>query len=325
MSEKRASMLVTGGSGFVGRMLCKELIVRGYRVRAAIRELAGWDADGCEPVKIFSVDSNTNWENALYAVDTVVHLAARVHVMHDDAYDPLGAFRRVNVEGTERLARSAAAVGVKRFVYVSSIKVNGEDTKDGVKFTEDDLPCPKDPYGVSKMEAEEVLKSIAQETGLEVVIVRPPLVYGIGVKGNFSLMLKMLSKNIPLPLASVRNLRSLIYVENLVDALIVCATHPAASGKTYLVSDGEDVSTPDLLRYLQVGMGGADKLFVCPLGLIKWMGRLFGQSDRIDRLLGSLRVDSGKIRRELGWSNPYALSEGLQKTGASARSGLNEK
>lgn len=314
------SILVTGANGFVGSMLCAELIKRGGRsAHAAVRAAVVSDIDGCKMIKISDIDSNTDWSDALRGITTVIHLAARVHVMRDDAGDPVEEFRRVNVAGTERLARSAVASGVKRLVYVSSIKVNGEATQGGNKFTEADVPLPQDPYGVSKMEAENSLSRIAQETGLEVVIVRTPLVYGAGVKGNFAQMLKVLAKGIPLPLASISNLRSLIYVENLVDALIVCATHPAAAGQIYLVSDGEDVSTPDLLRQLGAAMGHPARLFFCSPSLLKLAGHLIGKSDQIERLLGSLRVDSGKIRRELGWCPPYTLREGLQNTGASVR------
>ncbi len=202
---------------------------------------------------------------------------------------------------------------------MSSIKVNGEATSGDVKFTEADTPTPHDPYGVSKSEAEQVLRRVADETGLEVVIVRPPLVYGPGVKGNFAQMLKALAKGIPLPLASVRNLRSLIYVENLVDVLTLCAVHPAAAGKIYLVSDGEDVSTFDLLRKLGAAMGHPARLFPCSPTLLKLAARLIGKTDQAERLLGSLRVDSGIIRRELNWCPPYTLQDGLNKTGASVR------
>ena len=192
--------------------------------------------------------------------------------------------------------------------------MNGEETNEGLSYTELDVPLPQDPYGVSKCEAEQALHRIAAETGLEIVIVRPPLVYGPRVKGNFIQMLKVLSKGIPLPLSSARNLRSLVYVENLVDALIACATHPAAIGQTYLVSDGEDISTPDLLRRLGTAMGRPARLLPCPPSLLNLAGKLIGKSDQIERLLGSLQIDSGKIRRELNWTPPYTLQQGLQET-----------
>lgn len=306
--------LVTGANGFVGAVLCAELSERRFVVRAVVRSVS-LPNEKADIVSIGSIDSDTNWSEALRGVDVIIHLAARVHVMHDVASDPLEEFRRVNVAGTERLARFAVASGVKRFVYVSSIKVNGEATSGERRFAEADMPDPQDPYGVSKWEAEQVLHQVAAETGLEVAIVRPPLVYGVGVKGNFAQMLKVLAKGIPLPLASVKNRRSLVYVGNLVDALILCATHPAAAGQTYLVSDGEDVSTPDLLRELGEAMHHPARLLACPPALFKLAGSLTGRANQVERLLGSLRIDSGKIRRELGWMPPYTLQQGLSVTG----------
>ena len=327
-------MLVTGANGFVGKALCAELLTRRMSVRAVMRSLSS-SIDGAEAAIINAIDGNTNWLDTLCGVDVVIHLAARVHVMRDDSTDPLAEFRRVNVAGTENLARQAVRDGVRRLVYVSSIKVNGESTPlttrsvaskippsppfakwggVGEFFTENEEANPQDPYGISKWEAEQALHRVAAETGLEVVIVRPPLVYGAGVKGNFAQMLKVLSKGIPLPLASVQNLRSLIYVGNLVDALILCATHPAAAGQTYLVSDGEDISTSDLLRQLGAALGHPARLFSCPQALLKLAGRLTGRADQVERLLGSLRVDSSKIRRELGWIPPFTLEKGLKRS-----------
>lgn len=306
-------ILITGVNGFVGKNLCLQAIGHDFAVRGALRKHGEVPA-GVEPVVVGEINGTTDWSHALGGVDVVIHLAARVHVMKDDSDHPLEEFRRVNVAGTEYLALQAARAGVKRLVYVSSIKVNGEATLEGRKFSECDMPFPQDPYGISKWEAEQALHRVAKETGLEVVIVRPPLVYGAGVKGNFAQMLTVLSKGIPLPLASVDNRRSLIHVGNLVDALILCATHPAAAGQTYLVSDGEDVSTPDLLRQLGVAMGHPAHLLLCPQALLKLAGRLTGKAEQIDRLLGSLQVDSGKIRRELGWAPPYTLQQGLQAT-----------
>ena len=302
--------LVTGANGFVSRALCKELSQKGYAVRAAVRS-ENVKFNDIERTVVGTIDGETDWGKAFIDVGVVFHLAARVHVMSDESSDPLAEFRRINTAGTEHLARSAAASGVKRFIYVSSIKVNGEATCAGKKFSELDTPNPQDPYGISKWEAEQALHRVAAGTGLEVVIVRPPLVYGANVKGNFAQMLKVLAKGIPLPLASVENRRSLIYVGNLVDALIICAAHPAAAGQTYLVSDGEDVSTPDLLCQLGTAMGHPARLFPCPQALLKLAGRLVGKADQIERLLGSLQVDSSKIRRELGWIPPFTLQEGL--------------
>ena len=309
-----ARFLVTGASGFVGSALCNALVKRGSSVRAVLRDSHEVNVGNYEAFTIPGITVETNWGNALDEVNTVIHLAARVHVMHETAAEPLAEFRKVNVAGTEHLARSAAISGVKRFVYISSIKVNGEDTLAGKKFTENDASSPQDPYGISKYEAEKALRRVAQETGLEVVIVRPPLVYGEGVKGNFAQMLSVLSKGLPLPLSSVKNLRSLIYLDNLVDALIVCATHPKAAGQTYLVSDGEDISTPDLLRQLGEGIKHPARLMPCPVALLNLLGKLTGKSEQLKRLLGSCQVNSDKIRTQLDWTPPYSLHEGLQIT-----------
>ena len=312
--------IVTGASGFVGRALCGSLLHQGAKVIATGREQTVFPevkSGSLEWVATGEIGSATNWP--LAGVEIVFHLAARVHVMHETANDPLAEFRRVNTAGTEHLARCAAASGVKRLVYVSSIKVNGEATHEGQKFFATDIPCPQDPYGVSKWEAEQALHRVADETGLEVVIVRPPLVYGSGVKGNFAQMMEVLARRIPLPFASVHNRRSLIYVENLVDALITCATHPAASGQTYLICDGEDVSTPDLLRQLAAAMGLSHRLFPCPPALLQLAGKLAGKSQQLERLLGSLQVDGDKIRRDLNWAPPYSLKQGLQATAEGRR------
>lgn len=310
------NILVTGANGFVGKALCAALLHKGEHVSVAVRRAVP-EEQPCNAETLFEVGdihADTDWGAALKDKEVVFHLAARVHVMQDTALDPLAEFRKVNTEGTAHLARSAAANGVKRLVYVSSIKVNGEETHDGKKFTETDVPSPQDPYGVSKCEAEQALLRVAAETGLEVVIVRPPLVYGAGVKGNFAQMLKILAKRIPLPLGLVHNQRSLLYVQNLADSLIVCSTHPGAAGKTFLVSDGEDISTPGLLRQLGGALGRPARLLPFPPAWLKLVGLLTGKAAQVERLLGSLQVDSGKIRRELGWTPPYTLQQGLQAT-----------
>jgi nucleoside-diphosphate-sugar epimerase len=292
---------VTGASGFVGSALSSELRRRGMDVRSILRTQQ-------------EIDGSSDWRDALQGVSVVIHLAARVHVMHESAADPLAEFRKVNVEGTEHLARSAAAAGVKRLVYVSSIKVNGEETIGGQRYSEVSAPFPTDPYGLSKWEAEQALQRVAAETGLELVVIRPPLVYGMGVKGNFAQMMKALARGLPLPLASIGNQRSLVYVGNLVDAIITCATHPKAVGQTYLIDDGEDVSTPELLRQLGISMGCPARLLRCPIRLLEWLGALMGKSGQVERLVGSLQIDSRKIRHELNWTPPYSLHQGLQKT-----------
>ena len=317
MGSCLGKVVVTGASGFIGRALCRRILDRGGGVvaigRRALAPSLLLDRKA-EQLQVGDIGPDTDWSGVLGGADVVIHLAARVHVMRDSVTDPLAEFRRTNTEGTEHLARCVAESGASRLVYVSSIKVNGESTHEGFRFTPVDAPAPQDPYGISKWEAEQALHRVAAETGLEVVIVRPPLVYGPDVKGNFAQMLGIIAKGAPLPFASVHNRRSLVYVENLVDALIMCASHPAAAGQTYLVRDGEDISTPDLLRRLAAEMGKPARLFPFPPHLLQWAGKLIGRSQQIDRLLGSLQVDDGKIREELGWSPPHALQQGLRAT-----------
>ncbi|MES1981387.1 MAG: SDR family oxidoreductase [Pseudomonadota bacterium] len=305
-------MLVTGANGFVGQALCAEAVRRGLQVRGATRSDCRLPA-GAEAAIVGAVDGETDWSSVLDGVDVVIHLAARVHVMHDESADPLHEFQRVNTLGTEHLAHCAAANGVRRLVYVSSVKVNGEQTV-GNKFSERDHPMPVDPYGVSKWQAEQALHRVAAETGLQVVILRPPLVYGPGVKGNFIQMLSVVAKRVPLPFASINNRRDLIYLGNLVDALIVSAEHAAAAGQTYLVCDGVEISTPALLRQLAAGLGVPSRLLPCPAWLLQFAGKCTGKSEQVERLLGSLQVDSGKIRRDLNWVPPHTLRLGLQST-----------
>ena len=306
-------VLVTGANGFVGRALCAGLVARGVQVRGSIRHLCELPA-GVEPVVVGEIDENTNWQGALDECEVVIHLAARVHVMHESAKNPLEEFRRVNVVGAEHLMRSASSAGVKRFVYVSSIKVNGEETLGTESYSELDQPAPQDPYGISKWEAEQALHHIAKETGLEVVIVRPPLVYGAGVKGNFLQMMNIVARHLPLPLARIKDQRDLIYVGNLVDALITCATHPDAAGQTYLVSDGKSVSTPDLIRNLAKALDSRCFLLPFPVFIMKFLAKLMSKSSTVDRLTQSLRIDSSKIHKELAWQPPYTMEEGLKAT-----------
>lgn len=306
------AMLVTGASGFVGRCLTAELQQRGHAVRVALRNTK--QVVGCaEAALITNINAETDWTDALRGIDTVFHLAARVHVMKDDTSDPLAEFRKVNLHGTENLARQAVRAGVKRLVYVSSIKVNGEGSE-STSYTERDSANPQDPYGVSKWEAEQALHRIADETGLEVVIVRPPLVYGPGVKGNFISLFKAIDKGLPLPLAGARNARSLVYVGNLADALIACATRVEAAGQTYLVSDGDAVSTADLVSGIARALECRGRCFYFPPVILRVLARLLGKSAQVDRLFGSLRVDSSKLRQQLGWAPPYTLQQGLLET-----------
>jgi nucleoside-diphosphate-sugar epimerase len=247
-------------------------------------------------------------------VDQVVHLAARVHIMNEKCSGQLAEFRRVNVEGTLNLARQAAAAGVRRFVYLSSIKVNGEFTQEGRPFTADDAPAPEGHYGVSKYEAEQALRQIAADTGMEVVIIRPPLVYGPGVKANFESMMHWLARGVPLPLAAVtQNRRSLVALDNLVDLIMTCLSHPAAANQTFLVSDGEDLSTAGLLRRMGAALGHPARLFYVPPSMLKLGSQVANKPGIYQRLCGSLQLDITKTRRLLGWTPPVSVDEGLRR------------
>lgn len=308
------SILITGATGFVGRPLCEELLSRAMRVRGIVRstDLPTELPAGTDVVMLKSLGPDTDWSEALAGVDTVVHLAARVHMMTEPDGDLLALYRQVNVAGTERLARAAAAAGTRRLVFLSSVKVLGEET--AVPYSEENAPSPFDPYAVSKWEGEQVLARVAKETGLEVVILRPPLVYGPGVKANFLSLLKIVRTGIPLPLGSIENRRSLIYLGNLIDAIAAAITLTNAAGQTFHVSDGEDVSTPELVRRIAAAQGHVARLIPFPPPLMRIVSKLTARTATADRLLGSLVVDSGKIRRELGWVPPFSLDQGLRAT-----------
>ena len=284
-----------------------------WNVSGTVRSAENYSSvQGVKSVIIGDVSAATDWGADLQGIDTVVHLAARVHVMKDSSAEPLQAYREVNVQGTERLARQAADRGVKRFIFLSTVKVNGEEKRKA--YTESDRPSPMDSYGISKMEAELKLRKIAAETGMAVVILRPPLVYGPGVKANFLKLLQTVDRRMPLPFAGVKNQRSLIYVDNLVDAIVSCVLHPNAPGQTFLVSDGKDVSTPELIRMIAAALQKQPRLFRFPALALYIVGRLTGKGPAVDRLIGSLTVDTGKIKNELGWTAPFTLEEGLQNT-----------
>jgi nucleoside-diphosphate-sugar epimerase len=307
-------VLITGATGFVGSVLIKRLLQGNGRLTATV--LKGEDIGHLPTVikwvPVQPLSESSDYSTALQHVDIVIHLAARVHIMHDRAIDPLQEFRRANLQGTERLARQAAQAGVKRFVFISTVKVHGEETT--TPYREDSPLTPLDPYGISKAEAETMLRHIAEETGLEVVIVRPPLAYGPGVKANFLQLMKVVSYGVPLPFDSIRNRRSLIFVENLVDALTCCAIHPKAAGQAYLVSDGEDVSTAELIRRIAHALGKPARLFPFSLDVMRLAGKVLGKSSALDRVLSSLMVDTSKIRSELGWRAPFTMDQGLKKT-----------
>lgn len=297
--------------------LCRRLSAL-YEVRGLVRVsgthlLAAETNPKLQWVEIGDLNNVTDWGVLLRGVTTVIHLAARTHVLHEKEPDPLEAYRRINVAVTERLAKACVTAGVKRLVFLSSVKVNGESTLDR-PFCESDIPQPQDAYGKSKLEAETVLKEIGNGSDLKTVIVRPPLVYGPGVKGNFLRLLDIARRGWPLPLASVQNLRSFIYVENLVTAIIACATHAHAPGKTYLVSDHSDLSTPELLRQLALHFGLPARIWPCPPRLLQGVAHLLGRGAEASRLLGSLQVDCSLIRSELGWTPPFSIAEGLVQT-----------
>lgn len=307
-------ILVTGANGFVGRALCGQLIQRGGSVRAALRNTGIlMENDVSDRFGVGDIGPNTNWEKGLVGVDCVIHLAARVHVMIDSASDPLTEFRRVNRDGTLRLAEQASLGGVRRFVYLSSIKVNGEETTD-TPFMANDTPCPLDSYGISKAEAEVQLLTLAADSEMEVVIIRPPLIYGPGVKANFHKMMGFVARGIPLPFGAIHNKRSFVSLDNLLDLIIVCLEHPAAANQIFLAGDGEDLSTTDLLKRLGVALGRPVRLVPVQQGMLATVMTVLGKRDLVQRLCGSLQVDISKARDVLGWRPPITVDEGLGKT-----------
>jgi nucleoside-diphosphate-sugar epimerase len=309
----RHRVLVTGASGFVGSALCAVLNAAGYETRCAVRRGAKQPQAQGETISVGEIDGATDWAEALRDIESVVHLAARTHVVRETAPDALAAYRRVNVEGTRRLAEQAAAAGVRRLVFLSSVKVNGERTT-GRPYNERDTPRPEDAYGTTKWQAEQALRAIERKAGLDVVILRSPLVYGPGVKGNFLRLIRLVARGCPLPLASVRNQRSMVYVDNLVDAVLASIRVPNAASQTYLVTDGADVSTPELVRVLAQALGVGPRLFPFPPSLLTLAASLLGKREEAARLLRSLQVDSSRIRRELGWRPPHTMEEGLAET-----------
>jgi nucleoside-diphosphate-sugar epimerase len=332
--------LITGVSGFIGLALCRKMLEEGIRVRGAVRKIedASRLPQGVDIVQVKDINDPTDWQEALIGVDTVIHLVARVHIM-DSRFrgnDKLHAFRKVNVLGTERLAQMAAKTGVRRFIYLSSIGVNGE-VADKKPFTEDDTPDPVGAYAVSKWEAEQVLQRVAKNSGMEVVILRAPLVYGLNAPGNFARLMCLIKAGLPLPFKGINNRRSFLYLGNLVDAIGVCVEHPKAAGETFLLSDGQDVSTPELIRmiagllcrrraprndtggeagsspaYRQAG-NDASLFYLHPV-ILKALCKIVGKTEELEKLTGSLLVDSSKIRNLLGWRPPFTLEEGIRET-----------
>jgi nucleoside-diphosphate-sugar epimerase len=309
--------LLTGASGFIGAAVLNTFLRRKISVRPVFR----LDCHLCnhsDGAIVPHINGATDWSQTLQGAEVVMHTAARASIMRDQALDPLTEYRRVNVQGTLNLASQAAAAGVKRFVFLSSVKVNGECTTASHFFTSHDIPAPEDAYGLSKWEAEQGLWEIASQTGMEVVVVRPPLVYGPGVKGNFARLLAIVRSGVPLPLSAVNNQRSFIGLDNLVDLLIRCMDHPSAAGQTLLVSDGKDLSTPELLRMIANVMGRHARLFPVPVPLLRLAGRALARLNEVERLVGSLQVDSSATRELLGWTPPVSVEEGVRRMVVSA-------
>lgn len=306
------NVLLTGGTGFVGRHIACQIKGLDHASLACAVRRPGTSKFGQEFV-VGSLQANTDWSAALSGQDIVVHAAARAHVMLDETDDPLAEYRKVNVGGTLNLARQAAEAGVRRFIFVSSIKVNGEQTAKGQPFSAESIPAPEDAYGISKMEAEQALQALAEKTGMEVVIIRPPLVYGPGVKGNFATMIKLVEMGLPLPLGATHNKRSLVALDNLVDLIITCIDHPKAGNQVFLAGDGENLSTTELLRGIGAAMGKPARLIPVPAGVLMFGAGLLGKRAVAQRVLGSLQVDISKARHLLGWEPPISVEEGLRR------------
>ena len=303
-------MLITGASGWLGLRLLHSAVERGMRVRGSVRRSVSLGC-GIDLRQVPSLDSTTPWGDALKGCQVVIHAAARVHLMNDASADPLSEYRLVNVQGTINLARQAADAGIRRFIFLSSVKVNGERTEIGQPFRADDVPSPQDAYGISKMEAEMGLRAIALQTGMEVVIIRPPLVYGPGVKANFAEMVKWLQRGVPLPLGAIQNRRSLVALDNLVDLILTCIHHPLAANQTFLVSDGEDISTSELLRRMALALGRPARLISVPQQILESAALLLGKEEMAKRLFSSLQVNPETTCRLLNWTPPLTLEQGL--------------
>lgn len=315
-------ILITGATGFVGSHLLQMALTQNRTIVCPVR--SGNSSSDLKTPIIGSIDRNTDWHAHLSDVRTVIHCAARVHVMNDTVADPLAAFREVNLYGTLRLAEQAAAAGVNQFIYLSSVKVNGEMTEPGQAFTENDKPQASDPYGISKQEAEAALMELGQRTGMAITIIRPPLVYGKGVAANFLSLLIWVKRQIPLPLASIHNQRSFVFVKNLTDFILHCVQNPQAYNQVFLISDGEDLSTTELLREAAKALEVPSRLLPFPAGLINFAANLIGKKNIADRLCQSLRVDSSKARQRMQWTPPYSVQQGLRESAASLVSSDNK-
>jgi nucleoside-diphosphate-sugar epimerase len=299
-------VLITGVSGFIGSKVASNLDCELVGLSRRADYAPGF------PIYSMSIGPSEDFTECLQGVSVIVHCAARVHIMSDSVSDPLDSYRAVNTEGTLNLARQAAQAGVKRFIFISTIKVNGESTKEGQAFTANDTPCPEDPYGVSKSEAEASLLDLAKKTGLEVVIIRPPLVYGEGVKGNFKNLVKLARLPLPLPFGAIYNRRSMVYVQNLVDLIIVCIEHENAPNRIWLVSDDDDLSLSRLISLVRKALGKPECLLPVPVGVFRLIGKLTRKEQVVDRLIGNLRVDCSKTKEALGWTPSYTVEQGIK-------------
>ena len=303
-------VLLTGATGFVGQELLKTLnALEVFTVITAGR----CPADKHSVFFHTELTAQADFTSALTGVSTVIHAAARTHIMRDEVAEPLAEYRRVNVEATLNLARQAAAAGVKRFIFISTVKVNGEQTEPHCVFTAQQQPAPEDAYGQSKAEAELALKQLAAETGMGLVIIRPPLVYGAGVKGNFATLLKLAQKNLPLPLGGINNKRSLVALDNLVDLVITCITHPKAANQTFLVCDDNDLSTTELLKLLTIAAGHSPRPLPVPVSWLKLAAKITGKQAVISRLCGNLQLDISHTKNILGWTPPVSVEEGIKR------------
>ena len=309
-------IIVTGATGFLGKPLIKQLSNKFTKSNIfPVLRKNSTSFDEFSPIVVDDINSTTDWTDKLQGIDCVIHCAARVHVMNEADENPLEAFREVNVRGTLQLAQAAAKSGVKRFIFVSSIKVNGESTTGRLPYRSSDTPNPQDPYGISKAEAEEGLKKLAEETGMDVVIIRPPLVYGPGVKANFAAMLKLASTGVPLPFGCVKhNQRSMVYVENLISLIIECINNPSAANQTFLISDDDDLSTKAFVQGLSMALGKSSFMLPVPNSVFSFAGKILGKTAMIDRLCGSLQVDINHTKNTLNWRSPYSVEQGFAAT-----------
>ncbi|WP_395608519.1 UDP-glucose 4-epimerase family protein [Pseudomonas sp. B22129] len=318
-TSEMPKVLLTGSTGFVGRSILGALVGAKYQVVNVTRKSAATTLPGVEDHRVESLSGENDWAAPLKGVDAVIHSAGRAHIMNETHANPLQAFREVNVDATLNLARQAAAAGVKRFVFISSVKVNGEETEVSRAFSSSDAPAPLDAYGVSKMEAEQALLALANQVSMDVVIIRPVLVYGPGVKANFERMIATVDKGLPLPFRTINNRRSLVFIDNLVDLICLCIHHPAAANRVFLVSDGEDLSIAQILEKLAVAMNKKSRLFAFPQFLLSLAASLVGKKDFLQRLCGSLQVDITDTRERLGWVPPVSVDRAFAITASHYR------